>query len=62
MVPYDDVQFTKAANVLNGMGLGSLKKTPDAVAELEKKGMAPDGVSTQGGALQDSAFLNPVRI
>ena len=43
VVPYDDVQFTKAVNVLNGMGLGSLRKTPDAVAELEKKGMAPDG-------------------
>ena len=43
VVPYDDVQFTKAAKVLNGMGLGSLRKTPDAVAELEKKGMAPDG-------------------
>ena len=42
VVPYDDVQFSKAPNVLNGMGLGGLGKTPDAVAELTKKGMAPE--------------------
>jgi lactoylglutathione lyase len=41
VVPYDDVQFTKAPHVLRGMGLGALKKTPNAVAELEKKGMEP---------------------
>ena len=41
VVPYDDIQFTKATYVLNGMGIGSLEKTPNAVDELRKKGMAP---------------------
>lgn len=41
VVPYDDIQFTKAPGVLAGMGVGALKKTANAVAELEKKGMAP---------------------
>ncbi len=43
VVPYDDIQFTKATYVLNGMGIGSLEKTPSAVDELKKKGMAPEG-------------------
>jgi hypothetical protein len=42
IVPYDDVQFTKAANILKGMGLGALGKTANAVEELKKKGMAPE--------------------
>ena len=42
VVPYDDIQFTKAAHVLRGMGIADLEKTPDAVSELTKKGMAPD--------------------
>ena len=41
VVPYDDIQFTKATHVLKGMGLPGLKKTPNAVDELKKKGMAP---------------------
>jgi len=41
VVPYDDIQFTKAPHVLRGMGLDDLAKTPDAIAELTKKGMAP---------------------
>ena len=41
IVPYDDIQFTKAGHVLKGMGLDGLQKTPNAVAQLEKKGMAP---------------------
>jgi catechol 2,3-dioxygenase-like lactoylglutathione lyase family enzyme len=40
IVPYDDCQFTKAANVLKGMGVADIKKTPNAVEELQKKGMA----------------------
>ena len=28
VVPYDDIQFTKASNVLRGMGLDDLEKTP----------------------------------
>ena len=43
VVPYDDIQFTKAAHVLRGMGITDLEKTPDAVAELAKKGMDPKG-------------------
>jgi len=43
VVPYDDIQFTKATYVLKGMGIGSLEKTPNAVDELKKKGMAPEG-------------------
>ena len=42
VVPYDDVQFSKAPNVLGGMGLGGLRKTPGAIEELTKKGMAPN--------------------
>ncbi len=42
VVPYDDVQFTKAPHVLKGMGLGGLEKTPNAIEELKKKGMAPE--------------------
>jgi catechol 2,3-dioxygenase-like lactoylglutathione lyase family enzyme len=41
IVPYDDVQFTKASHVLKGMGVGALRKTPNAINELKKKGMAP---------------------
>jgi catechol-2,3-dioxygenase len=42
VVPYDDIQFTKAPYVLQGMGVGALKKTPNAIDELKKKGMAPE--------------------
>jgi catechol-2,3-dioxygenase len=41
IVPYDNVQFTKADHVLRGMGLDDIEKTPDALAELAEKGMAP---------------------
>jgi len=40
VVAYDDIQFTKAPQVLTGMGVGSLQKTASAVEELRKKGMA----------------------
>jgi len=43
VVPYDDVQFTKAPHVLRGMGIGALEKTPNAIDQLKKKGMAPEG-------------------
>ena len=42
IVSYDDVQFTKAANILKGMGLTPLEKTASAIEELKKKGMAPE--------------------
>lgn len=41
IVSYDDVQFTKAANILKGMGVPPLDKTSSAIEELKKKGMAP---------------------
>jgi lactoylglutathione lyase len=41
VVGYDNVQFTKAPNVLRGMGLAHLSKNKKAVKELAEKGMAP---------------------
>lgn len=41
IVPYDDVQFTKADQILKGMGVGPIKKSVGAIEELKKKGMAP---------------------
>ena len=38
---YTNIQFTKADHVLRGMGLGHLKKSPEALQELGAKGMAP---------------------
>ena len=40
MVEYRDVQFTKTPEVLRGMGLDGLEKSPKAVEELRKKGLA----------------------
>jgi len=40
IVPYDDCQFTKSSHVLAGMGVAPIKKTPAAIEELRKKGMA----------------------
>ena len=42
VVEYGEVQFTKALHVLNGMGLGDLKKTEKALEELREKGLAPE--------------------
>jgi len=41
IVGYDNIQFTKAPNVLRGMGLTHLAKKESAIKELAKKGMAP---------------------
>lgn len=41
VIAYADIQFTKAAHVLRGMGL-DLEKTAKARQELADKGMAPD--------------------
>lgn len=38
---YANIQYTKADHVLRSMGLGDLKKTDAALAELRAKGMAP---------------------
>ncbi len=40
LVEYADIQFTKAPEVLRGMGLEGLAKTEDALGQLSKKGMA----------------------
>jgi predicted enzyme related to lactoylglutathione lyase len=40
IVSYDNVQFTKAPNVLRGMGLIHLAKNQKAKKELAEKGMA----------------------
>ena len=42
IVGYDNIQFTKAPNVLRGMGLAHLGKNANAKAELARKRMAPD--------------------
>jgi len=40
IVGYDNIQFTKAPNVLRGMGLTQLTKNESAKKELAEKGMA----------------------
>jgi len=42
IVGYDNIQFTKAPNVLRGMGLSHLTKNRKAIKELADKGMAPE--------------------
>jgi catechol 2,3-dioxygenase-like lactoylglutathione lyase family enzyme len=42
IIGYDNIQFTKAPNVLRGMGLAHLTKNQKAIKELTDKGMAPD--------------------
>jgi len=42
IVGYDGIQFSKAPNVLRGMGLTHLSKSAKAIMELSEKGMAPD--------------------
>lgn len=41
IVGYDNIQFTKAPNVLRGMRLAHLSKSEMAIKELADKGMAP---------------------
>ena len=42
IVGYECIQFSKAPNVLRGMGLAHLSKSPKAIKELADKGMAPE--------------------
>ena len=42
IVGYDNIQFSKAPNVLRGMGLAHLAKNAKAINEPAEKGMAPD--------------------
>ena len=39
VVEYGDIQFSKSADVLRGMGMPHLGKTPEAQAELREKGL-----------------------
>lgn len=39
IVDYRDIQFTKAPPVLRGMGLERLRKRPDAIRQLDTKGL-----------------------
>ena len=41
IVGYDNIQFSKAPDVLRGMGLTHLGKNKSAMKELKDKGMAP---------------------
>ena len=41
VVEYADIQFTREAGVLAGMGLADLGKSEAALAELERKGLRP---------------------
>jgi lactoylglutathione lyase len=40
VVDYRDIQFTKAPEILRGMGLGDLGKSDQALAELRAKGLS----------------------
>jgi len=40
VVDYSDIQFTKAPEVLRGMGLNDLNKSDQALAELRDKGLS----------------------
>ena len=42
VVQYDEIQFTKAAEVLRGMSLERLQKSEQALDELRAKGLARD--------------------
>jgi catechol 2,3-dioxygenase-like lactoylglutathione lyase family enzyme len=46
IVAYDNIQFSKAPNVLRGMGLEHLSKNAQAINELTDKGMAPGSPTT----------------
>ena len=41
VVDYREIQFTKAADVVKGMGLEKLTKSESALAELREKGLGP---------------------
>ena len=42
VVDYREVQFTKAPDVLAGMDLADIRKTPEALRELRDKGLADE--------------------
>src|SRR5881275_2057348 len=48
VVDYREIQFTKTAEILGGMGL-SLEKTDRALGELREKGLMPDAGQRASG-------------
>jgi catechol-2,3-dioxygenase len=42
VVEYSEIQFTKAENVLRGIGLDGLEKNENAREELRAKGLSPE--------------------
>ena len=58
-VGYDNVQFTKAPNVLRGMGLTHLSKNEKAIKELTNKGMAPNKKPISGSAWEEGEHPPP---
>jgi hypothetical protein len=42
VVDYSEIQFTKAPEILKGMGYERLKKSEKALDELRRKGLAPE--------------------
>jgi lactoylglutathione lyase len=42
VVDYSEIQFTKALEILKGMGQEGLKKSEKALEELRSKGLAPE--------------------
>lgn len=48
VVSYEEVQFTKTEEVLDGMELSGLEKSDSALEELSEKGMAPEAESDDG--------------
>jgi lactoylglutathione lyase len=52
IVSYENVQFSKAPNVLRGMGLEHLAKNQQATSELADKGMAPESADMNRKVVQ----------
>jgi predicted enzyme related to lactoylglutathione lyase len=49
IVGYEDVQFTKTPEILQGMGLGNLEKSEKALEELRSKGLAAPSTGLDRG-------------
>src|SRR5436190_24030321 len=62
IVPYENIQFTKAPNVLRGMGLTHLSKNKAAIKELTDKGMAPGVDAGEAGFLAETIQVEAFRL
>ena len=49
---YREIQFTKAPQVLKGMGAGEIEKTEEALHQLAEKGMAPGGLDVSSAPVE----------